>query len=173
MQIASDDGLPTNVCQKCVASIRLAVTYRQMCEQSDAVLRKLFYQHSLNVYVKLERIDVGNDSFTEDVKLEEIDTIADINMKIDNNVWPEESVVAYNFDVIPSNSYEENIWKSEKLKKGQNLSDFRERRTHEKCMKKNIIHKLDAVQMNAANRFKSSAFDLNQLTSMMRLTIYL
>lgn len=135
-----------------MASIRLAVTYRQMCEQSDAELRKLLYQHSLNAHVKLDRIDVGNDSFTDDVKLHDIEIIAENDLKIEN-VSPEETVVAYNFDVISSNSYGENIWKSEDSENGQRLSDYTdcEQITHQKCVKK---RKLSAAQMNQANRPK-------------------
>lgn len=54
LQIEADDGLPQNVCQKCVTNIRAAFVYRQKCEQSDAELRELFQKQFSNDSVKLE-----------------------------------------------------------------------------------------------------------------------
>lgn len=56
-QIEADDGLPQNVCKKCVSDIRVAFAYRQKCEQSDAELREMFQRNKSHGSVKLERND--------------------------------------------------------------------------------------------------------------------
>lgn len=54
-QVASDDGLPQNVCMKCIADLKAAFAYKAMCEDSDRKLRSLLWEHELKV--KLERFD--------------------------------------------------------------------------------------------------------------------
>lgn len=61
LQVHIDDGLPRNVCVECAASLRAAFAYKQMCEESDAKLRRIFVQHLNSVRVKLERIETNID----------------------------------------------------------------------------------------------------------------
>lgn len=58
LQIEADDGLPQNVCKKCISKIQAAIAYRQKCEQSDVELRRVFQQRLSNGVVKTE----GNDT---------------------------------------------------------------------------------------------------------------
>lgn len=54
-QVAPDDGLPQNVCMKCISDLQAAFAYKAMCEDSDRKLRSLLYE--VRDKVKLERFD--------------------------------------------------------------------------------------------------------------------
>lgn len=99
---------------KCLLSIRAAAAFRQMCQISDAALRETFQQHLTNVVVKLERIDAEIDSspdenIIDEIKQEPVEIVSNIDLKTEDRLDADEHVVAINFDVIPSHSFDENI----------------------------------------------------------------
>lgn len=44
-QFNLDDGLPQKVCRKCISSLKAAIVFRKICEESDVKLREYFGQH--------------------------------------------------------------------------------------------------------------------------------
>lgn len=106
-QIEPDDGLPQNVCIKCFMNIRATFVYRQMCEHSDAELRKMFQQQLSTASVKVEQISGEFDPLEEtcfyETSPEQEDILSDIDVKNNGLLEPlEYSEISFNFGTTPS-----------------------------------------------------------------------
>lgn len=66
IQIMAGDGLPDKICTQCLQMVNRSVTFRQMCEKSDGVLRE--YVNNLNLQsISLGSVDDQLFSTTTDV----------------------------------------------------------------------------------------------------------
>lgn len=94
-QFDAEDGLPQKVCRKCIATLKAAYTFREMCRENDMKLRDYFEQISLNsIYVKEENFENFNapcasdadlkspNQRSEDVEMNPFDDIDEIHSNI-------------------------------------------------------------------------------------------